>query len=219
MGRSLLDDLDGVDRRELVAAARRRRFGRGEVLFHEGDPGDSLHLVSKGYVAIRSTTRLGDVVTLAVLGPGQTFGELALIQPDAERSASAVALEAAETLSWRRTQVDELRRSSADVDRFLVEVLAEQVERLSELLVEALHLPVEARVLRRLSALADLYDAEAEQVTVPVTQEDLASLAGTTRPTANRALKDAEDRDLIALGRGRVTIVDRESLRRAAQSS
>lgn len=219
MGRSLLDDLEGVDRRELVAASRRRRFDRGEVLFHEGDPGDSLHLVSKGYVAIRSTTRLGDVVTLAVLGPGQTFGELALIQPDAERSASAIALEAAETLSWRRTQVDELRRSSTDVDRFLVEVLAEQVQRLSELLVEALHLPVEARVLRRLSALGDLYDADADQVTVPVTQEDLASLAGTTRPTANRALKDAEERGLISLGRGRVTVLDRDGLRRAAQST
>lgn len=216
MGRSLLDDLDGVDRRELVAAARRRRFSRGEVLFHEGDPGDTLHLLTKGYVAVRTTTRLGDVVTLAVLGPGQTFGELALLDADAERSASAVALEAAETLSWRRDHVEEMRRANADVDRFLIEVLAEQVQRLSGLLVEALHLPVEARVLRRLSALADLYDPEADEVTVPVTQEDLASLAGTTRPTANRVLKDAEERGLLRLGRGRATVVDRDGLRRAA---
>lgn len=216
MGRSLLDDLDGVDRRELVTAARRRRFGRGEVLFHEGDPGDSLHVVCKGYVAIRSTTRLGDVVTLAVLGPGQSFGELALLTPEAERSASAVALEPAETLSWRRVQVDELRNSSPDVDQFLIEVLAEQVQRLSGLLVEALHLPVETRVLRRLAALAELYDTDAAEVTVPVTQEDLASLAGTTRPTANRVLKEVEAKGLIQLARGRIVITDRDALADAA---
>lgn len=216
MGRSLLDDLDGLDRRDLVTAARRRRFSRNEVLFHDGDPGDSLHLVTKGYIAIRSTTRLGDVVTLAVLGPGQTFGELALLTPEAERSASAVALEAAETLSWRRAQVDELRRSAPDVDRFLIEVLAEQVQRLSGLLVEALHSPVEARVLRRLAALVELYDPDADEVTVPVTQEDLASLAGTTRPTANRVLKEAETNGLIRLARGRITAVDREALADAA---
>ena len=56
MGRSLLDDLEGVDRRELVAASRRRKFTRNEVLFHESDPGDTLHLVTKGFVAIRTGT-------------------------------------------------------------------------------------------------------------------------------------------------------------------
>jgi CRP/FNR family cyclic AMP-dependent transcriptional regulator len=218
MTRSLLDDLDGLDRRELVAAARRRRFGRGEVVFHEGDPGDSLHLIVKGYVAVRATTRLGDVVTLAVLGPGQPFGELALLTGDAERTATAVALDAVETLSWRRPHVEELRASSPDVDRFLLEVLAEQVQRLSGLLVEAMHLPVEARLVNRLAALVELYDPDADTVTLPVTQEDLASLAGTTRPTANRVLKGLEADGLIELARGRTIVVDRDGLARAARS-
>ena len=212
MGRSLLDDLDGVDRREMLTAARRRRFARNEVLFHEGDPGESLHLISKGFVAIRSSTNLGDVVTLAVLGAGQTFGELALLSDDKERTASAIALDAAETLSWSHKQVEALRRSSPDVDRFLIEVLAEQVQRLSGLLVEALHQPVESRVLRRLAALAELYHPDINEATIPVTQDDLASLAGTTRPTANRVLKDAEAIGLLRLSRGRITVVDRQRL-------
>lgn len=219
MARSLLDDLDGVDRRDLVAASRRRRFARNEVLFHEGDPGDSLHVVVKGYVAIRSSTELGDVVTLSVLGPGEAFGELALLSEDSTRSASAVALDAVETLSWRRNQVEELRSSSPDVDRFLIEILSEQVRRLSGRLVEALHLPVELRVLRRLAGLVDLYDPSSEVAVVPVTQEDLASLAGTTRPTANRVLKEVEGAGLLELSRGRITVVDRDGLaRRAARS-
>lgn len=220
MQRSLLEDIHGVDRRDLVAISRRRRFTRNEVLFHEGDPGASLHLVTRGYVAIRASTRLGDVVTLAVLGPGQVFGELALLNDDAIRTASAVALNAVETLSWQRDQVDDLRRRSPDVDRFIIEVLVDQVQRLSGLLVEALHDPVEKRVLRRLSALAELHDDDAVVVEVPVTQEDVASLAGTTRPTANRVLKEAEANGLIELSRGRIRVVDREGLtRRCAKSS
>lgn len=219
MQRSLLEDLSGVDRSDLLAASRRRRFARNEVLFHEGDPGASLHLVTKGYVAIRSSTPLGDVVTLAVLGPGQVFGELALLNEDAMRTASAVALNAAETLSWQHGQVEELRRKSRDVDRFLIEILVDQVQRLSGLLVEALHDPVERRVLRRLSALAELYDSDVEVAEVPVTQEDIASLAGTTRPTANRVLKDAEAQGLLELSRGKIRVLDREELARRASNA
>jgi CRP/FNR family cyclic AMP-dependent transcriptional regulator len=219
VGRSLLNDLDGIDRQELVAASRRRTFARNETLFHEGDPGDTLHLVRKGYVAIRASTELGDVVTLAVLGPGEAFGELALLAEDATRTASAVALDAVETLSWRRNQVQELRDRSPDVDRFLIEILTEQVRRLSGRLVEALHLPAELRVLRRLAGLADLYDPTSEVVVVPVTQEDLASLAGTTRPTVNRVLKDAESAGLVELSRGRTTVVDRVGLAKRANRS
>lgn len=218
MRRSLLEDLKDVDRKDLVAASRRRRFSRNEVLFHEGDPGVSLHVVTKGYVAIRASTQLGDVVTLAVLGPGEVFGELALLNEDETRTASAVALDAVETLSWQRDHVQGLRDRSSDVDRFLIEVLVEQVQRLSGLLVEALHLPVQRRVLRRLSALAELYDSDSDIAEVPVTQEDLASLAGTTRPTANRVLRDAESKGMLELSRGTIRILDRDGLARRAGS-
>lgn len=216
--RSLLDTLEGVDRRELVAAARRRRFKRNEVIFHEGDPGDSLHVITRGCIAIRATTPLGDVVTLAVLGPGEPFGELALLMPESTRTASAVALGDAETLSWRRGQIDELRQRTADVDQFLLEVLTSQVQRLSSRLVEALHQPVETRLLRRLSDLVELFDPDSGTVVVPVTQEDLASMAGTTRSTANRVPKAAESDGLVALTRGRVEVLDRAGLARRARA-
>jgi CRP-like cAMP-binding protein len=210
--RSLLDELEGVERSELVAAARRRRFRRNEIIFHEGDPGGSLHVVVKGHVAIRITSRLGDVVTLNVLGPGQAFGELALLNEDATRTASAVSLDPSETLSWDRATVQRFRERSADFDRFFIEVLAEAVQRLSRQLMEAYHLSVEQRVLARLSGLAELFRPGEEVVAIPVTQEDLASIAGTTRPTVNRVLKEAEAKGLVVLSRGRIEVVDRAGL-------
>ena len=77
---SLFDLLPDDERRALLVSARRRRFARRETLFHEGDPGDSLHIIVSGLVVIRVTTPLGDVVTLTVHGPGESFGELVDLQ-------------------------------------------------------------------------------------------------------------------------------------------
>jgi len=97
----LLAVLDDDDRRRVLSLARRRRFAKGEPLFHEGDPGDTLHLIAKGHIALRVTTPLGDTATLLVLGPGDHFGEMAVISP-APRNASAVALEPVETMAIHR---------------------------------------------------------------------------------------------------------------------
>src|SRR5262245_31139218 len=97
----ILAELSEPERRELLTAARRRRFAKGEVIFHEGDPGDTLHLVSKGHIGIRVNTPLGDVAMVRVLRPGEFFGELAVVAP-APRNATACALDPAETLSLHR---------------------------------------------------------------------------------------------------------------------
>ena len=88
----LLAVLTEEDRRDLLARCRRRRFARGEVIFHEGDVGETLHLVASGRVAVRLTTPLGDATTLRIIGPAGWFGELALLFP-APRNATIIALE------------------------------------------------------------------------------------------------------------------------------
>ncbi len=98
----LLPSLSEVERREVLTLARRRRFRRGEVIFHEGDPGDTLHLIDRGHVAMRVTTPRGDVATLLVEGPGSHFGELALVSESGTRNSTVVALGATETLSLHR---------------------------------------------------------------------------------------------------------------------
>lgn len=213
---SLFGVLPEDERRALVTTARRRRFQRRDTVFHEGDPGETLHVIVSGLVSIRVTTPLGDIVTLTVLGPEECFGELAAIGHGALRSASAVATTALETLSIGRAQLDELRARLPGVDRFLIEVLAQQVRRLDEHLLEALYVAADKRILRRLLLLRDICGDD-DQVALPFTQEEIASMAGTTRPTVNRVLTHLREEGLVELGRGHITVMDRAALEHLAR--
>jgi len=212
----LLEGLDDHARRSLIAQSRPRRFRAREIVCHEGDPGDSLHIVVSGKLAVRVTTPLGQIVTLSLLGPGDSFGELALLDPDSLRTATVVAIEEAHTLTLTGAQLDVLRRQHPQVDTYITETLTSYVRRLSALVLEALYLPVEDRVTRRLARLAELYAVEGG-AEIRLTQDDLASMAGTTRATANKVLQELAGRGLLSLGRGRISVPDRFALHRAAR--
>lgn len=204
---------------ELLVRARRRTFSAGEVVFHAGDPGDTVHLVRSGRFAVRISTEFGDVATLNVVGPGDAFGELALVTPDSPRSATVAALEDAETLSIHQLDFDRLRRERPQTDALLVELLAARVRRLSGQLVEALHLPAETRIRRRLLDVARIYGAVEEGTEIPLTQEELASLAGTSRATVNKVLREEQEHGAVALSRGRTTLTDPAALERRARGA
>ena len=210
---TLLDAASDAERTAVLSAARRRRFARGEVIFHEGDPGDTLHLVDKGHVAVRVSTPLGDLATQRIHGPGDFFGELAVVSP-APRNATLFALDAVETLSLHRDQIDELRDRHPQIDRVLLEATVAEVRRLSSQLLDALYLPVPKRIARRIVELAAKWPDGAE---IPLTQGDIAELCGTTRSTANKILAKQEESGLITLRRGRLTILDLEGLRRSGR--
>lgn len=214
----LLSGLQDSDIERVLASARRRRFEPGEVVFHEGDPGTALHLLESGRVAVRVTTPDGDVATLTVVAPGEVFGEMALLRRSSTRTATAVALDAAATLSLERDVFLALCAQHPQVERMLVGVLAGRVERLSAHLVEALYVGVDKRVMRRLLELCRVYGSPGTaSVVVPLTQEDLAGLAGTTRPTVNAVLRRLADEGALRLSRGRVEVVDVAALARSAR--
>ncbi len=208
----LLDGLADTEVQALLSIARRRKFARGEVVFHEHDPADTLHLIDKGRFAVRVATPLGDTAILAILGPGDMFGELSLLGEDARRTATVAALEAGETRSVHRMDFERLRSTHPETAAVLIAILAGQVRRLSRHLLEALYVPADKRVLRRLVELGDQYAAADGTTVVPLTQEDLADLAGTSRATVNRVLREEEARGSVQLGRGRTTVLDREVL-------
>jgi CRP/FNR family transcriptional regulator, cyclic AMP receptor protein len=206
----LLSDLEPEDVRQLLSIARRRTFDRGDIVFHRDDPADSLHLIARGRFAARVATPQGDSVLLEVLGPGQAFGELALLLPGTRRSATVAALEDAETRSIFRDDFALLQRSHPGVKDVLLRLLAEQLRRASDRIVEAHYVDADTRVRRRLCELVGVY----EDGVVPLTQEDLAAMAGTSRATVNRVLRDEAKRGAVALQRGRVTILDADDLAR-----
>ena len=118
----LLSDVPDEDVRVLLSVARRRRFQRGEVVFHRDDPGDSLHLIVSGRFAVRVMTPLGDMVWIAVRGPGDNFGEMALVEEEGRRSATVSALEEAETFAVRKPEFDGLRERYPGIDRLLIAI-------------------------------------------------------------------------------------------------
>jgi CRP-like cAMP-binding protein len=213
----LLQGLAEADRRALLARMVRRTFRKGEIVFHEGDLGESLHLIDKGRVAIRASTPAGDQAILAVLGTGETFGEQALLTPTARRTATAVALEPAATRVLLRTDFEQLIREQPSVEHFLVEALAAMVQRLSTQVLEALFFPVDERVVRRLAELTIIYGPGDPNVEIPLRQEELASLAGSTRSTTNRVLQQLVDDKIVSLSRGRILILDDEALANRAR--
>ena len=212
----VLASLPPQERRGLVAGLRRRSYDRDEVIFHQGDPADTLHLIATGHVSVRVTLPGGEFVVVAIHGPGEAFGEIALVGGPHVRSATVIALEQCETLSLGRDEFDRLRASYPGVDRFLVELLSARVERLDNYLLEALYVPAERRVLRRLLRLCEQYGGDDQRIVIPVTQEMLANLAGTTRPTANQVLRRLVANDIVSISRSQIVVLDRQSLRQRA---
>ncbi len=212
----LFHGLPEAELRRLVAVGRRRRFGHGEVVFHRGDPADTLHLVLKGRFAARVVTQRGEAVTVAIHGPGEAFGELALVEGDAPRSTTVAAAEVGETLAISRDDFDRLRRRYPEVNEVLVHLLAARLRRSSDRLLEALFVPAETRILRRLCELVQLYGRSAPGTPIPLTQDDIAALAGTSRATANRVLRAEEQLGTVRLSRGRTLILEPDDIARRA---
>jgi CRP-like cAMP-binding protein len=209
--RELLEEL-ARQPRQPGAPVRLRRFSAGEVIAHEGDLADTLHLVRSGRVAVGMTTRYGNQVTFTLLGPGEVFGELALLGRDSRRTATLTALEPTETVTLSKPEFDRLREQRPEFGQALTDLLAERVRRLSDQLVEALYVPADARVLRRLLTAARFYSDDE----VPLSQDDLAGLAGTARATVNRVLRAEVKRGTLELRRRRIKILDRAAIEKRA---
>jgi len=199
-----------------MAAAKPRRYARGEVVFHEGAPGDTLHLVRSGRLAVRVSTDSGESATLRILRPGDAFGELALFHPSSRhlRTATVTSLEDAETLALSRPAFTALCASYPQVERLLIALMAERVDQLSQRLLEALYVGVERRVFRRLVELVDIYGDGNATTAIPLTQDDLASMAGATRPTVNQVLQPLASQGVVTLHRGSIEVNDVQALRR-----
>ena len=180
----LMADVPEEEIQHVLAVARRRRFSRNEVVFHRDDPGDSLHLIVKGRFAIRIATPRGQTVMIGLRGPGDHFGEMALVAKDRPRAATLIALEDSETFAVSKTEFDRLRVQYPGVNDVLLWLLAGEVRLLDERFLESTYLPAEKRLRRRLRQLAEFYPRADGATEVPLTQEQLAELpAPRARPS------------------------------------
>jgi CRP/FNR family transcriptional regulator, cyclic AMP receptor protein len=213
----VLYDLSPQEETEVRRQCRRQRYAAGEHLFHAGDLGDAFHYIDRGRVLVLVTAPGGDYIALSVLGPGESFGEQALLDPRARRTATVRALEPTETLVLSRPDFEDLRARNSQIERMLTNVLADQVRRLTSRLVEALTEPVEVRVFRRLLDLGALYEVTGTTEPIPMTQEQIAAMAGAGLRITNRVLNQAARDGVLATRRRRIVIANWDELRRRAR--
>ncbi len=205
----ILTELSERDRREVLRICSKRHVKQGEFACLEGDKGDRLFLLESGHAIVEVVTKTGTVSTFAVLGPGEVFGEQALISGTDRRGAAVRALEPLELLYLTRYDFERLRVAHPELNRFLFVIISARMKDLTTQLLEALYCTAEQRVFSWLLRLAAVYgDTNSPSVRISLTQDQIASLAGTTRPTANRVLKDAARAGAIRLGRGYLVVKD-----------
>lgn len=211
--------LDTAALERVAAGTRLRRFRRGEVIFHAGDPGDALFVIASGAVKITLPSETGDEAILVTLQPGDVFGELALLD-GAPRSASASALEATETMVLQRDRFRQLLATEPTIRDALLAALASEVRRLTTH-VEDLHfLDVTGRLAKCLVRLAGEGTQQVDgefRLRAPLSQSDLAAMVGCTRQSVNRVIGQFTDDRLIRLDRDSIIVIDFEGLQRAAR--
>jgi CRP-like cAMP-binding protein len=212
--------LDSVSLERVGQGMRTRRFRRGEVIFHMGDPGDALFIVASGAIKIMLPSETGDEAILATLRTGDVFGELALLD-GAPRSATATALEPTETLVLPRDRFRDLLATEPAIRDALLASLAGELRRLTNHVEELHFLDITGRLASRLTRLATDSGTRQPDGTIRLgsrlTQGDLAAMIGCTRQSVNKLLGMFTDDGLIRLDRDTIVILDYEGLTRAAR--
>jgi CRP/FNR family transcriptional regulator, cyclic AMP receptor protein len=212
--------LDPAALERLAATMRSRRFRRGEVIFHIGDPGDALFVIISGEVKISLPSETGDEAILATLRPGDVFGELALLD-GAPRSASASALMPTETVILPRDRFRELIATETGVRDALLASIAGELRRLTTHVEELHFLDITGRLAARLVRLAQesgtpLADGSL-RLRTNLTQADLAAMVGCTRQSVNKLLGQFTDDGLLRLERDGIVVTDLEGLSATAR--
>jgi CRP/FNR family transcriptional regulator, cyclic AMP receptor protein len=201
---------------DLAARARRRRFAAGEVIFHEGDPGRSLCVLDSGRIKSTAASEQGQEALLAVVGPGEFFGELALFD-DSPRSADAVAIESTQTLNLTREDFLKVLDQYPAVARHLLAVLARTIRRLTAELSDIVFLDVDSRIAKRLLDLAESHGqdtAEGRLIALALSQAEIGQMVGATRESVNQCLRRFQSAGLIKVARQKIVVLKPDALQR-----
>ncbi len=211
--------LDDETADQLMDSMTPRRLARGDVVFHEGDPGDSLYVITRGKVKLAKAASDGRESLLSVLGPGEMFGELSLFDPG-PRLTTAHVVSDTEFISLGNDALRSFLEQHPEVAMQMLAGLAHRLRKTNEGLSDLVFTDVPGRVAKALLDLSDRFGKRSESgllVAHDLTQEELAQLVGASRETVNKALADFAQRGWVTLGAKAVTLIDVDRLRRRAR--
>jgi CRP-like cAMP-binding protein len=210
----LFADLSRKELERISQVAVPRTFPKGVRVFHEGDSSDACYIVRDGDLRVTREHPDGRAIALATLGPGDIFGELAMLDGEA-RSASVETLSDCELVALPAGDVRGMLSRHAEITVKLVVALTRRLRETNERIARQSFQTVPSRVagvLNQLIAEGVVPDGR-EGVTIRMTQADLAQLAGTSRESVSRFLATLERAGVVLVGRGRVTVLEPRRLR------
>lgn len=204
---------------QISALSIQRSYRMGAIVFSQAGPGDALYGVITGKIRISVSSPSGREMFLNIMQPGDTFGEIALLD-GRPRSATASAAAASKLILIKRDPFLELLKREAALVSHVVQLLCERIRWTSGLAEESALLSVPERLARRLVTLAHLHGRETSNgVELSLSQEEMARFLGLSRQAVNQYLQNWKARGWLTLGRGRIVIIDPNALVVAARSS
>jgi CRP/FNR family transcriptional regulator, cyclic AMP receptor protein len=198
---------------QISALSIRRSYGNGAIVFSQADPGDALYGVVTGKIRISASSPNGKEMFLNIMEPGDTFGEIALLD-GRHRTATASATGPAELIIIARDHFLELLKREPTLVSHVVQLLCELIRWTSGLAEESALLSVPERLARRLLSLGKLHGHETPKgVELRISQEEVARFLGLSRQAVNQYLQNWKEHGWLTLGRGKIVIVDEHALR------
>lgn len=219
MHNPLFAALDSEGAQALRASLVEKHAIKSQVLFHEGEPGDRMYVILDGKVKLGHGAPDGRESLIAILGPGEMFGELSLFDPGL-RTSTATALTDVAVLELSNEQLMPWLAGRPEVAAALLQALARRLRRTNDALADLVFSDVPGRVAKALMELGEKFGTMTHEgllVTHDMTQEELAQLVGASRETVNKALADFTQRGWIRLESRQVVILDVERLGKRAR--
>ena len=217
----LLKHLPPEDMEKLAGLVHSRTYKNNQPMFLKGDPASGMMAVARGRVRIVTYSAEGKEVVLRVIGAGEVFGEIALID-GGERTADAIAMGETEVLILERSSFRPYLESNPALCIKLLEIMCERLRSTSEQLEDFSFLDLETRLAKRLLALAESHGEESKggvRIALNLSQQMLGAMTGASREAVNKQLRSWEEDGFLTLGRGSVTINDAEALDAIVQAS
>jgi CRP/FNR family transcriptional regulator len=210
----LFSELSPEELQRIAQVATPRSYPPDTRVFHEGDPGDASYIVVRGSCRVIRQHSDGRVITLATLGPGAIFGELAMLDGE-RRSASVESVESTELFALPASDIRPLIRDHPEMAEKLIIALTRRIREANERISRQSFQTVPSRVagvLNKLLAEEPVTPLVRDGVTIRLRQSDLAQMAGTSRESVSRFLATLERAGVVQVGRGRVTVIEPERL-------
>ena len=201
------------ERNALLARVHIRNFGAGEAIFLKGDPGVNMMALLTGNVRISVASADGRALQLAILLPGEVFGEIALLDGK-QRTADATAITACSLAVLDRREILSFLQRYPAAWSYIVSVLCDRLRQTDERLAEVALLQIPVRLAKVLLRILESEPSEPGQRTyqIKLSQRELGNIVGATRESVNKCLRSWQNEGIIMIEGGLMTIVDRKSL-------